>query len=133
MKQYQINEHAYACEIKPPHGSTEIGVYIDQNDSRRWKILVGVITHPVGSTWWFWHPNNQEKKSRFRSKRGALEKADIVSKTFNAFKINEKKRKAIVYYEKNTEKISLIRKETRKLNKLQKLSKLNELRYDFGN
>jgi len=73
--QYQINDNAVAREIKLPHGSIEIGVYIDE-------AMVGVITHPVNNTWWFWRSVKDGEKLRFRSKRGALERAEKVSRTF---------------------------------------------------
>jgi len=75
MKQYQINEHAIARETKFPHGSTEIGVYVDE-------IMIGVILHATGSSWWSWYPVGEGKKIRYRTKRGAIEKASTASRAF---------------------------------------------------
>lgn len=74
MKQYQINEHAIARETKFSH-CTEIGVYVGE-------VMVGVIIHATGSSWWSWYPVSDGKKIRYRTKRGAIEKASTASRAF---------------------------------------------------
>lgn len=90
MQQYDINDYVYARESRLSEGSIEIGIYIDEIIESAGRILVGVITRPNGGTKWFWHGANTPKKV-FKTKRGALEEADRVSRETDAYKYFEER------------------------------------------
>ena len=90
MAQFDINDYAYACETRLSGGGTEIGIYIDEVLPQAGRIMVGVISHPKGGTKWWWHGPNYSKKA-FTTKRGALEEADRVSRTMEAYKIHDER------------------------------------------
>ena len=85
MQQYDINDYAYAREIRLSDGGTEIGIYIDEILEGAGRITVGVITHASGGTKWWWHGPNWTRKW-FKTKRAALEEADRVSRETDAYK-----------------------------------------------
>ena len=86
MPQFDINDYTHACETRLSGGGIEIGIYIDEVIPQAGRIMVGVISHPKDGTKWWWHGPNWTKKA-FKTKRAALEEADRVSRTMDAYKI----------------------------------------------